>query len=49
MIESKVVLVVLLIVMLIGFAVSAIGRMDLGGFIILIGVIGYFIFNKREK
>ncbi len=48
MIENRLVLIILLIIMLTGFVVSATVRIDIGGLIILIGVIGYFIFNKRE-
>lgn len=47
MIENRIVLVILLIIMLSGFVVSATVNMGTGGLIILIGVICYFIFNKK--
>lgn len=48
MIESRIVLVVLLIIMLSGFGATVLGRMDLGTLLIVIGVIGYFVFNKKD-
>ena len=47
MIENRLILLALLAVLLAGFFVSATVRMDIGGLIILIGVIGYFVFNRR--
>ena len=48
MIENRVVLLILLVIMLSGFVVSATVNMGTGGLIILIGVIGYFVFNKKD-
>lgn len=47
MIESRAVLLVLLAILLSGFASTAFGRFDLGTLLILIGVAGYFVFNRR--
>lgn len=47
MIESRAVLLALLVIMLSGFAFSASGRMDIGGMIILVGVVLYFFFNRK--
>ena len=47
MIENRAILLILLAVMLIGFIVSATVGMEAGGVIILIGVLGYFMFNKK--
>jgi len=47
MIENRAVLLVLLAIMIAGFIVSATGMMATGGLIMLVGVIGYFIFNKK--
>ncbi len=48
MIKSRVILLILLAIMLSGFGATFFGMFDLGAFIILIGAIGYFIFNKKE-
>jgi uncharacterized YccA/Bax inhibitor family protein len=47
MIESRLTLLVLLVVMLSGFALTLFGNMNLGTIVILIGAVGYFIFNKK--
>ncbi len=48
MIENRAILLILLAVMVIGFTVSATVGMEAGGVIILIGVLGYFVFNRQS-
>jgi hypothetical protein len=48
MIENKLIAVVLLIILLSGTALFIFFNSPLGTVLVLAGVIGYFIFNKRE-
>ena len=48
MIENKLIAIVLLIIILSGTILFILYNSPLGTLLVLIGVIGYFIFNKRE-
>jgi hypothetical protein len=47
MIENKLIAIVLLIIILSGTALFLLYNSPLGTLLVLAGVIGYFIFNKR--